>query len=70
MIGKMPSSNTVQILNRLWIIYADNEMANSTAAMLHIGSTVADPLSCIAAIVSSGYGPLHAGAIDLAYGTF
>ncbi|CAD6439710.1 b53e404c-d722-49ca-985c-85d82e541795 [Sclerotinia trifoliorum] len=40
-----PESWTKRQLNKLWIIYADNEMTNSTAAFLHITSTLADPIS-------------------------
>ena len=68
--GGRPYQKAVKCLNRLWILYADHEMTNSTAAFLHIGSTLADPLSCAVASITSAYGPLHAGAIDLAYATF
>jgi citrate synthase len=61
-------------LDKLWILYADHEMSNSTAALLHAGSTLTDPLSAlISALISaivSGYGPLHGGAIHLAYDEF
>lgn len=57
-------------LNKLWILYADHEMTNSTAAMLHAGSTLTDPLSVSIAGIVSAYGPLHGGAIDLAYDAF
>lgn len=45
-------------------------MTNSTAAFLHVGSTLADPLSCLVAAVASGFGPLHAGALSMAYDTY
>ena len=57
-------------LNKLWILYADHEMTNSTAAVLHAGSTLADPVSAVISGIVSGYGPLHGGAIDLAYEAF
>ena len=57
-------------LNKLWILYADHEMTNSTAAVLHAGSTLADPVSCGISGMVSAYGPLHGGAIDLAYDAF
>ncbi|KAH9885882.1 putative citrate synthase [Xylariomycetidae sp. FL2044] len=57
-------------LNKLWILYADHEMTNSTAAVLHAGSTLADPVSAVISGIVSGYGPLHGGAIDLAYSAF
>ncbi|KAJ2994467.1 hypothetical protein NUW58_g1550 [Xylaria curta] len=57
-------------LERLWILYADHEMTNSTAAFLHASSTLTDPLSSSISAIVSAYGPLHGGAIDLAYQEF
>ena len=57
-------------LNKLWILYTDHEMTNSTAAVLHAGSTLADPVTSLIAGIVSGYGRLHGGAIDLAYEAF
>ncbi|KAI9646983.1 hypothetical protein NHQ30_004984 [Ciborinia camelliae] len=57
-------------LSKLWIIYADHEMTNSTAAFLHVTSTLADPISGGIASLLSGSGPLHGGAIDIAYKSF
>ncbi|KAI1464219.1 putative citrate synthase [Daldinia caldariorum] len=57
-------------LAKLWILYADHEMTNSTAAVLHAGSTLIDPVSAVTAGIICGYGPLHGGAIDLAYEAF
>ncbi|CAG8955050.1 hypothetical protein HYFRA_00007064 [Hymenoscyphus fraxineus] len=65
-----PDPETIKSLNRLWILYADHEMTNSTAAFLHVTSSLADPISGLIAAVASGSGPLHGGAIDLAYMTF
>ncbi|KAJ3577549.1 hypothetical protein NPX13_g3013 [Xylaria arbuscula] len=56
-----------ECLNKLWILYADHEITNSTAAVLHAGSTLIDPVSATTAGLICGYGPLHGGAIDLAY---
>lgn len=67
---KMPSPKVVERLERLWVLYCDHEMTNSTAAFLHVASTLADPISCCSAFIASGNGPLHAGAIDLAYKAF
>lgn len=58
---------TVDIIQRLWVLYADHEMTNSTSAFLHVASSLADPLSSTLACVASGYGPLHGGAIETAY---
>ncbi|KAJ5668363.1 uncharacterized protein N7477_006933 [Penicillium maclennaniae] len=68
--SKRPDPKMVRILNGLWIVYADHEMTNSTAASLHVGSGLADPFSCVSAAACSLSGPLHGGAIDLAYKTF
>lgn len=67
---KVPISRVIACMERLWILYSDHEMSNSTSAFLHVASTLADPISCCTAYVASGNGPLHAGAIDLAYKTF
>ena len=64
---QFPGNQIVQSLQRLWILFADHEMANSTSAFLQAASTMADPLSCCMAALASGSGPLHAGAIDMAY---
>ena len=64
---KLPNPTVVQSLERLWVLYCDHEMTNSTAAFLHVASTLADPISCCSAFIASGNGPLHAGAVDLAY---
>ncbi|KAI0006731.1 citrate synthase-like protein [Xylariaceae sp. FL0662B] len=57
-------------LDRLWILYADHEMTNSTTAFLHAASTLTDPLSSMISGIVSAYGPLHGGAIDLVYKEF
>jgi citrate synthase len=56
-----------EILTKLWVLYADHEMTNSTAAFLHVSSTLTDPLSSLVACSVSAYGLLHGGAIDAAY---
>ncbi|OJJ45314.1 hypothetical protein ASPZODRAFT_133962 [Penicilliopsis zonata CBS 506.65] len=65
-----PDPTMLRILNRLWIVYADHEMTNSTAASLHVGSGLADPMTCVSAAACALSGPLHGGAIDLAYKMF
>ena len=66
----LPSPKVVSTLEKLWVLYCDHEMTNSTAAFLHVASTLADPISCCSAYVASGNGPLHGGAVDLAYKSF
>jgi citrate synthase len=71
MMGKPDPDGKIEgTLERLWVLYADHEMTNSTAAFLHAASTLTDPLSCSVAGIISAYGPLHGGAIDLAYRAF
>jgi citrate synthase len=60
----------VRVLNKMWILFADHEMSNSTAAFLNASSTLGDPISACVASVASGNGPLHGGAIDLTYQQF
>lgn len=66
----VPEKQTVYILNKIWILFADHEMTSSTAAFLNAVSCLSDPLTALAAAVASANGPLHAGAIDLAYKRF
>lgn len=66
----IPNPKVTECLERLWVLYCDHEMTNSTAAFLHVASTLTDPISCCTAFIASGNGPLHAGAIDLAYKAF
>ena len=65
-----PDAKIVGHLKKLWILFADHEMTNSTAAFLHAASTLGDPMICSIAALSSGLGPLHVGAIDVAYESF
>lgn len=62
-----PKRTMIESLERLWILYCDHEITNSTAAFLHVASTLADPISRCSAYLASGNVPLHAGAVDLAY---
>jgi citrate synthase len=65
-----PNKKIENCFQRLWVLYADHEMTNSTAAFLHAASTLTDPVSCCVTGIVSAYGPLHGGAIDLAYHEF
>ncbi|RDI84246.1 hypothetical protein Vi05172_g5696 [Venturia inaequalis] len=62
-----PAPAIVHDLDKLLILYADHEMTASTAALLHTGSVGADALTSLISSVATGWGPLHAGAIDLVY---
>lgn len=68
--GSGPNRKVVDCLDKLWILYADLEMTHSTAAVLHAGSSLTDPMSCAIVGLVAGYGPLHGGAIELAHEKF
>ncbi|KAK9454669.1 citrate synthase-like protein [Dipodascopsis uninucleata] len=57
-----PDPRLAKALDILFILHADHEMNCSTATMVHVGSSLADPYSCIAASAAALYGPLHGGA--------
>lgn len=63
----LPSSRYVSILERLWAAVADHEMTCSTAALLHTASALPDVISCVTSAYCALYGPLHGGAIEVAY---
>ncbi|KAI3318149.1 citrate synthase-like protein [Xylariaceae sp. AK1471] len=54
-------------LERLWILYTDHEMTNSTAAFLHASSILTNPISSSIAAMVSAYGPLYGGVVDIAH---
>lgn len=57
-----PDPRLVKALDILFILHADHEMNCSTATMTHVGSSMVDPYSAIAAASAALYGPLHGGA--------
>jgi citrate synthase len=63
----IPHRKIEACLSKLWILYADHEMTNSTAGILHAASTLTDPMSAVMSGLICGYGPLHGGAVELAY---
>ncbi|KAH7183656.1 citrate synthase [Fusarium flagelliforme] len=67
---KTPNRKLEHCLERLWVLNADHGMTNSTAVFLATASTLQDPLSCTVAAVASAYGPLHGGAVEMAYKEF
>ncbi|KAK8875123.1 citrate synthase [Apiospora arundinis] len=72
MMGKVdadgnPDARLEGVLEKLWVLYAEHGLSNSTATMLCAASTLTDPISASIAGIVSAYGPLHGGAIDLAY---
>ena len=59
-----PDPRLVRALDILFILHADHEMNFSTATMAHVGSSLVDPYSAVAAAAAAAalYGPLHGGA--------
>ncbi|TGZ77854.1 hypothetical protein EX30DRAFT_175732 [Ascodesmis nigricans] len=57
-----PDPRLVKALDILFILHADHEMNCSTATMTHVGSSLVDPYSAVAAAAAALYGPLHGGA--------
>jgi len=63
----LPNPKYVSCFERLWVLIADHEMTCSTAALLHTASSLPDVFSCVISALSAMYGPLHGGAIEVAY---
>jgi citrate synthase len=57
-----PDPRVERALEVLFILHADHEQNCSTTAVRVVGSSQADPYSCVAAGVAALYGPLHGGA--------
>jgi citrate synthase len=75
MMGHMDTDGKIDkkmsaTIKKLWILFADHEMTSSTAAFLHAASSLSDPISSSAAAILGVQGPLHAGAIALAFKRF
>lgn len=65
--GRELNSEEMAFIEEIWIIGADHELTNSTSALLHAASSLADPISCVISAIASSYGPLHFGAAESAY---
>ncbi|KAL9078887.1 MAG: hypothetical protein Q9157_002182 [Trypethelium eluteriae] len=63
-------AGVVRKLNKIAILYAEHGMSNSTSIFLHSASSLADPLTSFVAAAATMGGPLHVGAIDMAYKSF
>eukprot|EP00761_Pharyngomonas_kirbyi_P012275 gb/GECH01012302.1/.p1 GENE.gb/GECH01012302.1/~~gb/GECH01012302.1/.p1 ORF type:complete len:502 (+),score=142.09 gb/GECH01012302.1/:1-1506(+) len=59
-----PHPVLVKALDILFMLHADHELNCSTAAMRHLSSSNADPLSSLAGAAGALYGPLHGGACE------
>ncbi|KAI1749204.1 citrate synthase [Xylaria castorea] len=62
-----PNPRYVDVIERLWTTVADHEMTCSTAALLQTASALPDAISSMISAISAVYGPLHGGAIEVAY---
>jgi citrate synthase len=58
----VPNRTLERALDVLFILHADHEQNCSASAMRSVGSSHADPYSCMAAAAAALYGPLHGGA--------
>ncbi|KAJ7593258.1 peroxysomal citrate synthase [Mycena floridula] len=57
-----PNPVLEKALDVLFLLHADHELNASATTVLQTGSSLVDPYSCVAAGISSLYGPLHGGA--------
>ena len=57
-----PSPVLAKAMNALLIVQADHEQNASTSTVRTVGSSRANPFACVAAGISSLWGPLHGGA--------
>jgi citrate synthase len=57
-----PSKILSKAMNALLIVQADHEQNASTSTVRTVGSSRANPFACVAAGISSLWGPIHGGA--------
>jgi citrate synthase len=57
-----PSPVFARAMNALLIVQADHEQNASTSTVRTVGSSRANPFACVAAGISSLWGPIHGGA--------
>ena len=58
----VPNPVFARAMNALLIVQADHEQNASTSTVRTVGSSRANPFACVAAGVSSLWGPIHGGA--------
>ncbi len=58
----VPNPIFTRAMNALFIVQADHEQNASTSTVRTVGSSRANPFACIAAGISSLWGPIHGGA--------
>ena len=59
---KNPSDVHVWAMDKFLILHADHEQNASTSTVRISGSSLANPLTCIASGIATLWGPLHGGA--------
>ncbi len=62
----VPSPVQTKAMNALLIVQADHEQNASTSTVRTVGSSRANPFACVAAGISSLWGPIHGGANEAA----
>ncbi len=62
----VPKPVMAKAMNALLIVQADHEQNASTSTVRTVGSSHANPFACVAAGISSLWGPLHGGANEAA----
>ena len=58
----LPNAIQTKAMNALLIVQADHEQNASTSTVRTVGSSRANPFACVAAGISSLWGPIHGGA--------
>lgn len=58
----VPNPTYAKAVNALLIVQADHEQNASTSTVRTVGSSRANPFACVAAGISSLWGPIHGGA--------
>ncbi len=58
----VPNPIFTKAMNALFIVQADHEQNASTSTVRTVGSSRANPFACVAAGISSLWGPIHGGA--------
>lgn len=59
---KLPSDIHVKAMDKFLILHADHEQNASTSTVRITGSSLANPLTCIASGIAALWGPAHGGA--------
>jgi len=59
---KKPCDLHVRAMDKFLILHADHEQNASTSTVWISGSSLANPLTCIASGIATLWGPLHGGA--------